>query len=119
MYIFDPNNPGDGHHVDVPATTMKGDANASLLSAWHMVKRMGYTLTLTPDGKTASIWLYEVWKPHALRIPVMATFAAPPVTSTLMLFVMWLLLTLLLLPPVALVLLSPPWITEPRLFREP
>ena len=51
MYIFDPNNPGDGHHVDVPATTMKGDANASLLSAWHMVKRMGYTLTLTPDGK--------------------------------------------------------------------
>ena len=25
---------------------MKGDANASLLSAWHMVKRMGYTLTL-------------------------------------------------------------------------
>ena len=34
MYIFGPNHPGDGHHVDVPATTMKGDANASLLSAY-------------------------------------------------------------------------------------
>ena len=30
---------------------MLGDANANLISAWLMVKRMGFTLTLTPDGK--------------------------------------------------------------------
>ena len=51
MYIFDPKHPGDGHHIDVPGTTMQGDANANLISAWLMVKRMGFTLTLTPDGK--------------------------------------------------------------------
>ena len=51
MYIFDPQHPGDGRHIDVPGTTMQGDANANLISAWLMVKRMGFTLTLTPDGK--------------------------------------------------------------------
>lgn len=51
LYIFDKQHPGDGVHIDVPATTMKGDANANLISAWIMVKQMGFSLNLSPDGK--------------------------------------------------------------------
>ena len=50
MYVFDPDRPADGKHVPVPGTTMKGDSNANLLSVWHMVKRLGFTCTMSPDG---------------------------------------------------------------------
>ena len=51
MYVFDPDHPEDGKNVPVPGTTMKGDSNANLLSVWHMVKRLGFTCTMSPDGK--------------------------------------------------------------------
>ena len=50
LYMFDPKRPGDGSTVSLPATTMKGDVNATLISAWHIVHKLGFVCTLSPTG---------------------------------------------------------------------
>ena len=50
MYVFDPADPTRGKHLTVPVTTMTGGANSNLVSAWDLVKRLGFTCTMAPSG---------------------------------------------------------------------